>query len=72
MKEMIKKRRIGYGSWWIFNRTYFLAEVITLEKGPSDKQIVIEVVYGESCHMKEFAKWLPQKTGLNIIILNWY
>ena len=34
-------------SWWIFNKTYFLAEFITLEKGPSDKWVAME----ETQHM---------------------
>lgn len=38
---------IKLGSWWILDRTSFKAEFITLEKGPSDKCIVMEGVCKE-------------------------
>ena len=36
MQEMIQNK-VFSDNWWIFIKTYFLAQFITLEKGPSDK-----------------------------------
>lgn len=48
MQEMILKIRFVSDNWWIFIKTCcFLAQFITLEKGPSDKWIAME----ETQHM---------------------